>query len=67
MKHCNAICEVEINPRGLSLAGTNLKEIILMMKNLKFIPLIEDKINNDYIENVKVFDIFLQKKLLKKG
>ena len=37
-----------------------------MMKNLKFIPLIEDKINNDYIENVKVFDIFLQKKLLKK-
>lgn len=63
LKNCNAICEVEINPRGMSLSGTNLKEIILIMKNLKFIPLIEDKINNNYIKNVKKFDIFFAKEI----
>ena len=46
LKNCSAICEVEINPRGMSLSGASLKEIISIMKNLSFIPLVRNKVND---------------------
>ncbi len=65
LKNCDAICQVEINPRAMFLSKSNLKEIVSIMKNLSFIPLVEEKVNNQYIKGLKVFDIFFSKKVSK--
>ena len=65
LQNSSAICEVEINPRGMYASGSNLKEIISIMKNLSFIPLVESKVNDGYIKNLKVFNIFFSKIITK--
>jgi len=57
----NAICEVEINPRTMFLAKSNLKELLLIMKKFSYKPFIEEKVDDKYIESLKVFNVFFAK------
>jgi len=62
LENSNAIFEVEINPRTMSLSNSNLNQIVIFMNKFSYYPLIEKKVDYESIENLNVFNIFFTKK-----
>ena len=58
-----SVVEVEINPRTIRLAKSNLSEILTFMDKYSYKPLINNEVTDDYIKNLKVFDIYFVKEI----